>query len=111
MHAAVKVIYENGIDFQYGILFVCGLYHIPDGQGSGISAVLKISRIKRILTHLVEDLARPAPFWKNRRRVGGLGARDVFVFVVFLAALNDSVRNNILDCPQNFRLGGRDVYA
>ena len=107
----MEVIDENGVYFQYGSLFVCGLHHIPNGQGSRITAVLKISGIKRILTQLVEDLARPTPLWKKWGRVGGLGARNVFVFVVFLAALNDSVRHNILDRLQNFRLRGRDVDA
>src|SRR5216683_1012956 len=68
-------------------------------------------RSLRCLSNFVENLSGSGPLGKNLSTVHGVCACNVFVFVVFLAALNNSVGSNVLDRLQEFRFRGWNAHA
>src|SRR6266516_4037957 len=108
MRATVEVIDENRIDLQNRTLVIPPLHNITDRQGSGISAILKISWIECVLADLVEDSPGSTPRGKCRRVVSRLSTPDILVLVVFLAALNDSIGDNILHSLYDLGLRSRN---
>src|ERR1700674_3004129 len=109
MHAVPKIFYKQSINSQNGILVALRLYYIAHGQRSNVAAVLEISRIERLLPHLVENLAALRPSRKHRCGRGRDSSRDVLIFVVFLGSADKSVMRHVFRNLRDYGLRQRIV--
>src|SRR5216683_3393526 len=104
MGTTMKVVHKYRINLQNCALVVSRLDHITNRKRAGIAPVLEISGIQRVLPNFIEDLPGSGPLGKNGSSVRGVCAPDIFVLVVFLAALNYSVSGNVLHRLQHVTL-------
>src|SRR5256885_15738849 len=90
------IVHEDGLNLEKGIFCVSALDDVTNSENTGITTVFEVPRVKRIFLYFVKDLAWTSPLGKHAGFRSGLRPRDIFVFVVFLAALDDTVGHNVL---------------
>ena len=96
MRDLAEVFDEDCVDAQHGVLVALGLKHVAHRQRAHIAAVFEIARIDGLLPDLVENFPGPGSTPRNARGIGGLGAADVLILVVFLGSPDDPVLRYIL---------------
>ena len=104
VHAVSNIVHKHSVNSQHGIFVALRLHHVAHGERSNIAAVFEVSRIERLLPHLIEDLATLRPCLKHRRGRGRDRSRDVLVFVVFLGSPDQSVLRHVFHNLRDFRL-------
>src|SRR5579863_8794846 len=109
MRDFAKILDEDGVDLQDGVLFALGLNDIADGERANITAVFEISRVERFQAYFVENLAAFGPCLEDASGADRSSAIDVLVLVVFLGTANDAVLNHVLDDLGDFGLRERHV--
>src|SRR6185312_13731043 len=97
MLAVMIIIHEHGVNLEEGSFWISTVDDVTNRQDAGIATVFEIPWVKSIFLDFVKNLADATPLGKSAGFRSGLRSRDIFVLVVFLAALDDTVNHNVLN--------------